>query len=276
MEEFIIGLMKDILEGASALTDDGNNLLKSPQAFNTGLYNSINSIMKNAVMPVAYILLGLLFMVELYNVTIRTEGMYNHGFEIPFKVMFKIIICKLAVDSTPLIMGAIYEISEMIMNNIANVFNSQAVILSLDMDTVKEQIEDMGFTLKLLTAIQVLIVWLVYKFAYIIMLIIIVGRMIEIYVYLAISPLPIATFPNSETSGIAKNFLKSFAAVCIQGVLLFIILAMYGGLVSSIVSSFDNSPKFMDVLFQATLFSLVLVVALFATSRWSKSMMNAI
>jgi hypothetical protein len=36
--------------------------------------------------------------------------------------MIKIVLCKMAVDGTKLILGAIYQISEKIIANIGNVF----------------------------------------------------------------------------------------------------------------------------------------------------------
>lgn len=274
MDEWIIDRINEIINGVSGLSSEGSAMLKSPQDFNSALYSGVLSIMENAVMPVAYVLLGLLFMLELYQITIRTEGMTNNGFEIPFRAMFKIAVCKIFVDSTPLVMGAIYSISAQIMSNIGSVFGSEAAQVVLDPAVVEATINDMDFATKLLTAIQVFMIWLIFKFATLIMLVIIIGRMVEIYVYLAIAPLPIATIPNAEVNPIAKNFLKSFAAVSIQGVLIMLILAMYGTLTTAIGGE-DSYANFTDALFQATLYSLVLVVALFMTGKWSKSIMNA-
>jgi NADH:ubiquinone oxidoreductase subunit H len=98
--------------------------------------------------------------------------------------------------------------------------------------------------------------------------------MVETYVYLAISPLPLATIPNSELSSVAKNFLKSFAAVSIQGVLIFTVLALYGTLIGSIASN-DAFTDITTAMLEATLYSLVLVVCISMTGRWSKSICNA-
>lgn len=273
MEDWIINRINEIIQGVGELGTEGD-LIKSPQEYNGTLYNGVLMIMENAVMPVAYVLLGLLFMLELYNITIRTEGMSNNAFEIPFRAMFKIAICKLVVDSTPLIMGAIYGISTFIISNIGAVFGSETASVILDQVALRQQIADMRYTTKLLTAVQVLLIWLIYKFASLIILVIIIGRMVEIYVYIAVAPIPIATFPNTELSSVAKNFLKSFAAVSIQGVLIMIVLAMYGTLVASVggATTYDD---FSDALWQAMLYSVVLVVALFMTRRWSNSITNA-
>lgn len=272
MEDYIMSIIKDVLNGVSSI--GSGVIIKSPEAYNKTLYDGVISIMQNAVMPVAYVILGLLFMLELYNISIRTEGMSNSGFEIPFKAMFKIAICKIFIDSTPLVMGAIFAISTTVISNIGGVFSSNSVGMAANFEVMETTLRGMNFAAKLLLSTQVTLIWLIFKFSTLIISVIIIGRMVETYVYLAISPLPLATIPNTELSSVAKNFLKSFAAVSIQGVLIFTVLALYGTLIGSIASK-DAFTDITTAMLEATLYSLVLVVCISMTGRWSKSICNA-
>ncbi len=272
MEDYIMSLIKDVLNGVSTMSS--GIVLKSPESFNATLYNSVIKIMQNAVMPVAYVILGLLFMLELYNITIRTEGMSNSGFEIPFKAMFKIAVCKIFIDSTPLVMGAIFAISTAVISNIGSVFSSDTAGMAANFEVMETTLRGMNFAAKLLLSTQVTLIWLIFKFSTLIVSVIIIGRMVETYIYLAISPLPLATMPNGELSSVAKNFLKSFAAVSVQGILIFIVLAIYGTLIGSIASK-DAFTDITTAMLEATLYSLVLVVSISMTGRWSKSICNA-
>lgn len=272
MEDYIINLIKDVVNGVG--NAGSGILLQSPETYNKTLYDGVMSIMNNAVMPVAYVLLGLLFMLELYNITIRTEGMHSSGFEIPFKTMFKVAICKIFVDSTSLIMKAIFAISTDIIQNIGNVFGGNNATLAANMDVMEQSIKNMGFASQLLLSVQVTLIWLIFKFSVLVITVIIIGRMVEIYVYLAIAPLPLATIPNPDINSVAKNFLKSFAAVSVQGVLIFIVLALYGTLIGGVASN-TNFTDITSAMLEATLYSLVLVVCIFMTGKWSKSICNA-
>lgn len=271
--DFIMGMIKDILEGVGELGVGDSFLLKTPETYNSALYNGVMNIMDNAVLPIAYILLGLLFMLEIYNITIRTEGMNNFGFEIPFRVMFKIVLIKLVIDSTPLIMGAIYGISTEIISNIGGIFTGSINSIAYDPEALGDYISDLKILQQTMIAAQVLVIWLVYKFSIVVVQVIMIGRMFEIYIHLAIAPLPLATLPNTELSGVAKNFLKSFAAVSIQGAIIFIVLGMYHTLIGSIASS--GGTDLNTLLLNAMLYSLVLVASLFMTGRWAKSITNA-
>ncbi|NLK23149.1 MAG: hypothetical protein GX309_03975 [Clostridiales bacterium] len=268
-----MSMIKDILEGVSELGVGDSFLLKTPETYNSALFNGVTKIMNNAVLPIAYVLLGLLFMLEIYNITIRTEGMNSFGFEIPFRVMFKIVLIKLVIDSTPLIMGAIYGVSTEIIGNIGGIFVETTNALPYDAEALRDYIDDLKVLQQTMVAAQVLVIWLVYKFSIVVVQVIMIGRMFEIYIHLAIAPLPLATLANTELSGVAKNFLKSFSAVAIQGVIIFIVLGMYHTLIGSI--AFGGGSDLNTLLLNAMLYSLVLVASLFMTGRWSKSITNA-
>jgi len=64
------------------------------------------------------------------------------------------------------------------------------------------------------------------------------GRFFKLYMYTAISPIPLATFAGQPTQSIGISFLKSYAAVCMEGAI--IVLACI------IFSLFASSPPVVD------------------------------
>ena len=46
------------------------------------------------------------------------------------------------------------------------------------------------------------------------------GRMFSLWMYAAISPIPLSAFAGEPTSSVGKNFLRSYAGVCLQGVVI--------------------------------------------------------
>lgn len=275
MVDYIVNRIQDIFN--TVLSAGTGNLVLSPETFNTSIYNGVLLIMKNAVMPVAYVMLGLLFVFELYNITIRTEGQHGTtGTEIPFRVIFKIIMCKWAIDSTQLIMGAIYDVSAQIIKNIGSTISGGVTLTPADIEVIRAIVEDMDFGVKLMTSVEVTIIYLIVNFVMVIISVIVVGRMMELYVYMAIAPVPISTFPNAELSGVGKNFLKGFAAVCIQGVLIYIVVAMFPLLFGNATMGNINDPtNFSKSLMTAAGYAFVLLISIFATGRWAKQICNA-
>ena len=71
-----------------------------------------------------------------------------------------------------------------------------------------------------------------------IMIMSVYGRFFRLYLYTAIAPVPLSTFAGEPTQNVGKSFLKSYAAVCLEGAI--IVLACI------IFSVFASSPPVVD------------------------------
>lgn len=277
MEDYIISVVEDILNSVTSMGGNSGLLTQTPAQFNASIYSWVNGICQSAAMPVAYVVLALIFTLELYNASTRIDGAgggATFGVEIVFKTMIKFTLCKLAVDMTPQILGAIFELSSQIIGNISG--GTPAASVAADLDALKAAVNSLsGLFPKLFLCVQVTIIWIVFKFASLLITVVVIGRMVEIYIYTAIAAVPVATLGAGEFSMIGKNFLKAFAAVCVQGVIIYIAMSMFGTLAVSIPSGGLAGGDITGVLFQCLLYSLVLVMAVFASGRISKSICNA-
>jgi hypothetical protein len=99
-------------------------------------------------------------------------------------------------------------------------------------------IEDCGFFASIplwaITLIGGLFIW-VLSF---VMILSVYGRFFKIFMYTAIAPIPLATFAGEPSQNVGKSFLKSYAAVCMEGAI--IVLACI------IFSIFAASPPTVD------------------------------
>jgi hypothetical protein len=99
-------------------------------------------------------------------------------------------------------------------------------------------VEDCGFfesiPLWAITLIGGLFIW-VLSF---VMILSVYGRFFKMAMYAAIAPIPLATFAGEPSQNIGKSFLKSYAAVCMEGAI--IVLACM------IFSVFASSPPTVD------------------------------
>lgn len=53
-----------------------------------------------------------------------------------------------------------------------------------------------------------------------IMILTVYSRMFRLYMYTAIAPIPLSTFAGEPTSSVGKNFLRSYAGVCLEGAII--------------------------------------------------------
>lgn len=276
MEEWIVNR---IISMISNITSIGNDLIKTPDTFNSTIYNGILKIQQNVIMPIALVILAIFLLLELQSVTTRADNMGDRGFEIPFKIMIKFVLCKVALDSTPLILAAIFNVTQEIIVNVNGILSGVAgVDIGNAKETITQLVNDADFLEKILIMINVLVINIISFLSNILITAIMYGRMIEMYIYIGIAPLPMATIPNTEQSSIAKNFLKSFTAISIQGILICIALAIMGILFNEIVTispSNINSSNLQDLLFQCAGYSIMTLFAILNSGKWAKSICNA-
>lgn len=112
--------------------------------------------------------------------------------------------------------------------------------LGLDISPEKSKIVNLrrqysdflGFKLKAVRKGSSLLVW-VLSF---IMILTVYGRFFKLYMYVAISPIPLSTFAGEETSNIGKSFIKSYAGVCLEGAIIVLACIIYSKFATSVPS----------------------------------------
>ena len=70
------------------------------------------------------------------------------------------------------------------------------------------------------------------------MILTVYGRMFSLWMYAAIAPIPLSTFAGEPTSSVGKNFIRSYAGVCLQGMVI--------ALSCIIFSAISSSPPAVD------------------------------
>ena len=101
--------------------------------------------------------------------------------------------------------------------------------------------------------------------------IIIYGRMIEIYLYCSLGPIPLATMANREWGQMGHNYLRSLFALGFQGFLIMICVGIYAVLVQAISTSTDIH----GAIWGCAGYTLLLCFSLFKTGSLARSIFNA-
>ena len=121
----------------------------------------------------------------------------------------------------------VFDITQSVVNDSAGVIISDT---SIDIATVITDIEakldamSVGGLLGLW--FQSLFVGLTMKALSICIMLVVYGRMIEIYLVTSIAPIPVATMVNREWGGMGQNYLKSLLALGFQAFLILVCVGM--------------------------------------------------
>ena len=212
-------------------------LLETPENFKGGGIWFVITNINSAVQAIALGLLVLFFVVGM----VKTCGSFAEVKkpEHAVKLFVRFILAKAAVTHGMELMSAIFTI---IQNTISTIMVASGIgtstMTSLP-DEMVTTIENCGFWESIpLWAVTLIGSFLVTVLSFI-MILTVYGRFFRLYIYAAIAPIPLSSFAGEETASIGKSFVKSFAAVCLEGTVIVLACIIY--------SLFASSPPSVDV-----------------------------
>lgn len=219
-------------------------LTESPQQFKGGGIWDIILNIHGALMAIGLALLVLFFVVGV----VKTCGSFAElrKAEHAVKIFIRFAIAKGVVTYGLELMMALFEIVQGVISTIMKASGLGAnndLLLPKEMITA---IEDCGF----FESIPLWAVTLIGSLAITILSFIIImsvyARFFKLYMYTAIAPVPLSTFAGEPTQQIGKSFLKSYAAVCLEGAIILLACIIFSVFAeSSPVVDADAAPATM-------------------------------
>ncbi len=191
-------------------------------------------LMKEGIMPVAMTIFSLVVLVELFQLTVRTEGMRNSGFESPFKLMLKVAICKILLDNTQMVLESIFSLGYETYSKLVTAAKGISLADGAQWDSIRVVLLGDGKTYPGVDWFTLLMLWLqmlvqlgCIKVVMMIVPFFVFGRMAELYICITLAPIPFATFASQEFSQVGKNFLKQFIGISLRGAVMFVIIVLF-------------------------------------------------
>lgn len=133
--------------------------------------------------------------------------------------------------------------------------------------------------ISILMGVAGLLSWMVIVVASIVILITVYGRFFRLYLYTAVSPLMLSTLGGEPTQSIGIGFLKNYAAVCLEGVVITIACIIYIAIAKDPnVTSYDGDWGALLMVLEYTLnfvlYAFILLFAVKGADRIAKEMMG--
>lgn len=154
------------------------------------------------------------------------------------KLFIRFAIAKIVVTYGMDLMLSLFKISQGIVSKIMTVANITSSTKSTLPSGIITAIESCGFFESIPLWAVTLIGGLVVTVLSFIMIMTVYGRFFKLYLYTAIAPIPLSTFAGEPTQSVGKSFLKSYAAVCLEGAIIVLSCIIF--------SLFASSPPVVD------------------------------
>lgn len=211
-------------------------ITQSPEQFKGGTIWNVVKDIHGAVQAIGLGLLVLFFVVGV----MKTCGSFAEVKkpEVALKLFIRFAIAKGVVTYGLELMIALFNIVQGLISSIMTAAGMGTATRTVLPSAIVTAIEDCGFFESIPLWAVTLIGGLFITILSFIMILTVYGRFFKLYIYTAIAPVPLSTFAGEPSQQVGKSFIKSYAAVCLEGAV--IVLACI------IFSLFAASPPTVD------------------------------
>ena len=279
--DWIKGILRDCIMGNldgmfdqinSEVGEVAANVGTTPAAWNAGVFSMIRNLSDNVVVPVAGMIITFVLCYELISMLMEKNNFHDFETFAIYKWAIKAFIAVYLVTHTFDITMAIFELAQSVVQQSAGIITGTT---SIDFATVigdvATQLEAMELGELFGLLVETMLLKITMPILSFCVMIVLVGRMIEIYIYCSIGAIPFATMTNREWGQMGNNYLRGLVALGLQGFFIMICVAIYAVLVGQIASG----SNLHVAIWQCAGYTVLLCFSLFKTGAVSKSIFNA-
>ena len=248
---------------------------QSPETFKGGAIWSVVQSIHGGLQAVGLALLVLFFV----SFVLKTWGRLaeTKGRELAADRFIRFALAKAAVTYAMELMMALFNIVQGVISSImssAGFGTAQQTVLPQE---IIDAVEDCSFLESIPLWAVTLIGGLFITVLSFVMILTVYGRFFKLYLYTAIAPVPLAAFAGEPSQNVGRSFLKSYAAVCLEGaiiVLACVIFSVFASSPPSINSSAAPVTMVWSYIAELVFNMLVLVGAVKMADRVVREMMG--
>ena len=200
-------------------------IMQSPEDFKNGRIWKLAVNIHGALQAVGYALLVLFFLVGV----VKTCGSFAEVKkpEHAVKLFVRFALAKGVITYGLELMTALFSIVQGIVNKVFITASTGFIFNSGIPSSIEDAVEDSGFIESIPIWAVTFVGSLFITILSFVMIMSVYGRFFRLYMYTAIAPVPLAAFGGEPTAHIGKSFLKSYAAVCLEGVIIILACVIF-------------------------------------------------
>lgn len=277
IKDFLVSCITGNLSGLfdqvnQAVGDVATDVGKSPQEWNGGIFSMIQSLSDSVIVPIAGIIITFVLCYELISMITEKNNMHDFDTFNIFKWIFKVFVATYLVTHTFDITMAIFDLSQHVVHQSAGVITGETAInFEAALGSLTSQLDTMEIGELFGLLVETVLLKAAVPILSICIMLVLVGRMIEIYIFCSVGAIPFATMTNREWGQMGNNYLRGLVALGFQGFFIMVCVAIYSALVSSI----GSAENIHIAIWSCTGYTILLCFSLFKTGSISKGIFNA-
>ena len=248
------------------------NVGTTPASWNAGVFSMIRNLSDNVVVPIAGVIITFVLCYELISMLMEKNNFHDFETFALYKWALKGVIAVYLVTHTFDITMAIFEVSQSVVQQSAGIINgSTAIDFATAVGDIATQLETMEIGELFGLLVESMLLKITMPILSLCVMIVLVGRMIEIYIYCSVGAIPFATMTNRDWGQMGNNYLRGLVALGLQGFFIMICVAIYAVLVSQI----GSAANIHEAIWKCAGYTVLLCFSLFKTSAVSRSIFNS-
>lgn len=231
---------------------------KTPMGWNGDVFAFIKSINDSVIIPIAGLIITAVLCIELINMVMQKNNMHDTDTFEFFKYIIKMWIAVWLVSHAFEFSMAVFDVAQHMVNKAAGVINTSATVSGDQIVAMMDTIKEKGLGELVMILFETSLIKVAIQVISVVIMLVVYGRMFEIYVYSSVSAIPFATMGNKEWGQIGTNYIKGLFALGLQGLFLMVCLGIYAVLVKTIKIT-DIHTSTMTILGYAVLLGLMML-----------------
>ena len=211
----------------------------SPEEFKGGGIWDVIVGINGGLQAIGYALLVLFFVMGI----VKTCGSFTEfpQPELVFKSFIRFILAQAAVGHGMELMMAVFRVAQGMVSSIISSSGLSALTATTLPDEMVTIIEDVGLIesipLWAVTLLGSLFIWVLA----LVMILTVYSRFFKLYIATAIAPVPLASFAGQPSSSIGMAFVKSYAAICLEGCVIVLACVIFSAFASTPPAIVDST-----------------------------------
>ena len=242
---------------------------KTPMGWNGDVFAFIKSINDSVIIPIAGLIITAVLCIELINMVMQKNNMHDTDTFEFFKYIIKMWIAVWLVSHAFEFSMAVFDVAQHMVNKAAGVINTSATVSGDQIVAMMDTLKEKGLGELVMILFETSLIKVAIEVISIVIMLVVYGRMFEIYVYSSVSAIPFATMGNKEWGQIGTNYIKGLFALGLQGLFLMVCLGIYTVLIRTVQITDIHAS-----LFSILGYALLLGLMMFKSGTVAKSIMN--
>lgn len=243
----------------------------------TSVWTTIETLCNNVVVPIAGFVLTIILLNDLIQTVLRGNNFKDFDDSIIIKWIIKALCGVILASNTYYIASALFGFGTNVCSNGLTTLFGTGDYLDTALALKKSALSGLSLGELMTVWFISLIVHLGVMILIVAIVITLASRIIEVFMYLSVAPIPMATMMDSgEWASIGKNWIKQLLALSFQGFFIIVALGIFKTLFANMITTLNSGTG--SVIMQMAMllgYTAALIFTILRTGAISKSVFSA-